>query len=223
MFARRPSKAVLRRRRLVVGCLGLIVFAAIVVGIVLGVQWLVRAQPWNDLPFVGSSAAEATATPDPVPTLFPTDAADASPNPSADPSATPEACANGSLEVSAVLDGSTYAADQDPQLSMQLTNVGGADCVVNVGTTQQAFEITSGSDTWWRSTDCQTEPADQWVTIAAGQSVSSSEPLTWDRTRSSTDTCDSDSRPAATGGGATYALTVSLGDVTSEPVSFILE
>jgi hypothetical protein len=64
-------------------------------------------------------------------------------------------------------------------------------CLINVGTATQSFVITSGSDTWWRSTDCQSESSDQVVQLAPGQTVSSVTPLTWDRTRSSVDTCAS--------------------------------
>jgi hypothetical protein len=43
------------------------------------------------------------------------------------------------------------------------------------------------------------------------------------RERSSPDTCDSDSRPAAVGGGAYYSLSVSIGGVASEPTYFDLQ
>jgi hypothetical protein len=52
------------------------------------------------------------------------------------------------------------------------------------------------------------------VLLAAGQEVTSAAPLTWDRTRSSVDTCQGD-RPQATGGGATYRLSVAVGGLSS--------
>lgn len=70
--------------------------------------------------------------------------------------------------------------------------------------------ITSGSDTWWRSTDCQVEPSDQVVRLEAGQSVSTLEPLVWDRTRSAVDTCDGDRQAASAG---YYHLSVSIGGI----------
>lgn len=42
----------------------------------------------------------------------------------------------------------------------------------------------------------------------------STTPITWDRTRSSTDTCEGD-RSAVTGDGATYRLTVEVNGVES--------
>ncbi len=83
-------------------------------------------------------------------------------------------------------------------------------CLINVGTATQSFVITSGSDTWWRSTDCQSESSDQVVQLAGGQTVSSVSPLQWDRTRSSVDTCGS-SRPQAAAGY--YHLSVSIGGI----------
>ncbi|MTE24881.1 hypothetical protein [Microbacterium sp. ZXX196] len=217
---RRPSRAVYRRRRLVVGALALVLLAGVVVGLVFGIRWLVAAQPWQNLPFLSSDTSAVEEVPDPVPTLLPTEEAEPAATPSAEDE--PEECANGALQVSAVTDQESYAAGENPQISLELTNVGSVDCVLNVGTSQQRFEIVSGSDTWWRSTDCQSGSADQWVTLAAGQTVSSTSPITWDRTRSATDTCDAEDRPAAVGGGATYALTVRLGEVMSQSTSFLL-
>ena len=59
----------------------------------------------------------------------------------------------------------TYATGQNPLLSIKLTNNGTTDCTLNVGTSTQVFTITSGGDTWWRSTDCQTEPSDMVVLL----------------------------------------------------------
>jgi hypothetical protein len=94
---------------------------------------------------------------------------------------------------------------------------------MNVGTSAQVFTITSGTDTWWRSTDCQKEPSDTVVVLAADQTVKSAVPLTWDRTRSSVSTCASANRPRAPGGGATYHLAVEIGGITStEDAQFLL-
>lgn len=211
---RRPSPGVYRRRRLVV----LLVLIAIIAAIV----WLFVAQPW-------SSAAQTSA--EPVPSRTASAGPSASPTTSAPTdSPTPEAatttepgpletapptCTPGEVTVEALTDQDEYGAGQNPQLSIRLTNTSDASCTINVGTTTQSFTITSGSDTWWRSTDCQTEPSDMIVTLEAGQSVDSSTPLTWDRTRSSVSTCDSQSRPGAVGGGASYHLAVEIGGIPS--------
>jgi len=112
--------------------------------------------------------------------------------------------------VQAVTDQDVYSAGELPKLSITLSNTSGAACLINVGTATQSFVITSGTDTWWRSTDCQSESSDQVVQLAAGQTVSSVTPLQWDRTRSSVDTCGS-SRPQASPGY--YHLSVSIGGI----------
>ncbi|MBD3750900.1 MAG: hypothetical protein IE935_00270 [Micrococcales bacterium] len=212
---RRPSPGVYRRRRLVV----LLALIAIIAAIV----WLFVAQPW-------SSAAQPDADPKPtrtssaapspsMSTLAPTDSPtpDAAATTDPDPLETaPPTCTRGDVAVEALTDQDEYASGQNPQLSIRLTNTSDASCTINVGTTTQSFAITSGSDTWWRSTDCQTEPSDMIVTLEAGQTVESSTPLTWDRTRSSVSTCDSQSRPAAGAGGASYHLAVEIGGVASD-------
>ncbi|GAA4775802.1 hypothetical protein [Microbacterium gilvum] len=216
---RRPSPAVYRRRRLAV-----LLLALVVIG---GIVWLVVAQPWSAL-FAGDDDAEPTSTPAPTPTATMTTSEptpSATPQPTATETAVPaaEACDPAVLEVTAVTDKTEYAAGELPQFSISLANTGDVDCVLNVGTTTQRFVVTSGADTWWQSTDCQSEPSDMEVTLAAGQTVQSAEPVIWDRTRSSTETCDSEERPAAAGGGATYNLAVSIGGVdAAEPATFLL-
>lgn len=220
---RRPSKKVMyRRRRLAVGLITLILVAAVVVGVVFGVRWLVAEKPWENLPFLKPGPA-VVKTPDPLPTIFPsggTNGGSASePDPSESP--TPEACAAGAIELEAILDKTAYGADELPQLTMKVTNVGSVDCLVNVGTAAQSFEVSSGVDVWWRSSDCAVDPTDQWSTIKAGQSAETETPVVWDRTRSYPDTCDAEERPAAPT-GATYNLTVKLDEIASPEKSFTL-
>jgi cytoskeletal protein RodZ len=229
---RRHSRAVYRRRRLVL-LLGLVLIAALV--------WLFIAQPWRSWAATGDAEPASSTSQSPSPTASattpPPDAdADVADDPAADetdaeadaeedagadepsPSATPavEPCTRSELEVVAGTDKDSYATGENPQLTITLTNRSTVACTLNVGTSAQTFEVSSGSDVWWRSTDCQAKPSDMTVTIAAGQSVSSAKPLTWDRTRSSVDSCKSETRPQAPGGGATYHLDVSIGGVHSE-------
>lgn len=221
---RRPSPAVYRRRRLVVLLAALVVIAGIVL-----LVW----QPWN------ASAREPDEQRTPVATHSPASTSTGTPTPSTPPMPSPEAsaaeegsgddpaavveCAKGTVEVAAVTDKGTYAAGENPQLSISLTNKGGSPCTMNVGTTTQTFTISSGDDVWWRSTDCQTEPADQIVTLDAGQTVTSAAPLTWDRTRSSVSTCGEAGRQTAPGGGSSFHLKVSIGGVEStESKQFVL-
>ncbi|MFV0319498.1 MAG: hypothetical protein ACK5IN_03845 [Microbacterium sp.] len=215
---RRHSPGVYRRRRIVV----LLVLVAIVAGV-----WLLIAQPWSSAADAGQSAAPAASTPpeqrtatdlpvpngdepEPEPTT-----ATAGPAPSPD-STEPEtvACVPGDLLVEPLLDKETYRADENPKLSIALTNTSSEDCTLNVGTSTQRFTVSSGSDVWWRSTDCQATPSDQIVLLAAGQKVTSAAPLEWDRTRSSVATCEGQ-RPSAPGGGASYHLTVEIAGAES--------
>ena len=229
---RRHSPAVYRRRRILLLILVLAIAGAI--------AWLLIAQPWRAWaasatevsPEQSASASPtSSSTPDATASQTPSTA----PTPSATPSSTPspsgtvaetgtaKPCVARAITVEPVTDATTYAAGQNPQLSIRLTNTGAVDCTLNVGTTTQAFTITSGNDTWWRSTDCQTEPSDMIVTLAAAQTVASAVPVVWDRTRSSVSTCGDANRPVAPGGGASYHLDVEIGGVVSrQSAQFIL-
>ena len=188
---------------------------------IVAVIWLLIAQPWRGSATDTSSAqpeqTQAAATSLPAPG---DDAASASAAPeetTTDAEATPSAsaCAHNDILVEPLSDQDSYGSGVEPQLSIRVTNEGDEDCTLNVGTTTQVFTVTSGNDTWWRSTDCQTEPSDMVVTLAAGQTVESATPVAWDRTRSAVGTCDDANRPAAPGGGASYHVSVEIGGIAS--------
>ena len=204
----RHSAAVYRRRRLVLVLLVLIIAGLIGAGV-----WLAIAQPWRAGDPTPTPSATASSTPTPDATETPDSTDSPSPTPTAEAIA---ACTVRDVTVEALTDATSYAAGSLPQLSIKLTNTSGADCTINVGSSTQQFIVSSGSDVWWRSTDCQQEPSDMIVTLTAGQSVTSVQPVVWDRTRSSTDTCEQENRPRAPGGGASYHVTVSIGGFESE-------
>lgn len=213
--ARPQSPAIYRRRRLVL----LLVLLLVVAGIALAVwqPWSGRADPEQSNPSASTAAAPAPTeeapdeTPEPVET-------EATPDPSATSGIA--ACASRDIVVRALTDKAEYGPGENPQLTVELTNDGTVTCYLNVGTAQQSFVITSGNDTWWRSTDCQTDPSDLVVQLQPGQRVASVAPLVWDRTRSYSDTCEG-ARPAALAG--TYNLAVTVGGVNSaEPTRFVL-
>ena len=209
-MARRSSRAVYRRRRIAFLLLILVVLVAIAAGV-----WAVVTQPWAD---VGTAPAP-TSTASESPTVTEED----EPTVDATPSATPTSeetpgiapCQAGDVDVQAVTDAESYAAGVLPQLSIQLTNAGGVDCTIDVGSATQRLTVTSGADVWWSSTDCQENPNSQVVTLAAGQTVTSAEPVVWDRTRSDVATCDQENRARAPGGGASYHVAVSIGGFDS--------
>ena len=189
----------------------LVIIAAIVLAI-----W----QPWRGSQAAVPASSPSVTTPVASASTPPASAAHAeasaapvAPNPTSDASGTAPtvaACSTAAISVQAVTDQDVYSAGELPKLSITLSNTSGAPCLINVGTATQSFVITSGTDTWWRSTDCQSESSDQVVQLAAGQTVSSVTPLQWDRTRSSVDTCGS-SRPQASPGY--YHLSVSIGGI----------
>ncbi|WP_203136522.1 hypothetical protein [Microbacterium sp. JZ31] len=208
---RRHSPAVYRRRRIAVLLLALIVIA--------GIVWLVVAQPWRALagmlaaPAPSPTASETAAAPSDSAT--PPPSASPSPTPSSTEPAKPQPCDPTVIDLVPVVHGETFET-KPVTLSIRLTNTGSVDCTLDVGTSKQRFVITSGQDTWWRSTDCQSEPSDMIVTLAAGQTVESAEPLTWDQTRSDVSTCGNENRPRAPRGGAAYHLHVEVGEVKAE-------
>lgn len=174
-------------------------------------------QPWRSAADeaakpAASTTPAATATPTASPTPTTSALETPAPTPTSSETATAIApCTTSDISVLAVTDKDSYGSGELPKLSITISNDGDEPCLMNVGTTTQKFEITSGSDVWWRSTDCQTESSDQVVQIAAGQTVSSATPLEWSRTRSSVDTCDAKDRPKA--GAGSYHLSVSIGGI----------
>lgn len=176
------------RRRIVVG-LGLIAVIVII--------WLIIFQP-------GRGETPVASPPPTEPSATPTD----------EPGDEAAACDALDILLEPVTDKSTYSSGEQPQLSLRVTNEGAQPCSINLGSTQQEYRITSGSDSIWSSRDCQVEPVDAVRVLAAGESLETPA-IAWDRTRSSTTTCDT-SRPAVVAGGASYHLRVYLGDLESE-------
>ncbi|MGO4105414.1 hypothetical protein AB4Y63_15810 [Leifsonia sp. YAF41] len=196
------SDKVYRRRRAVVG-LGLLAVIIIVI--------LIIVRP-------GASVGE----PDGSPTSKQGTSTDA-PSQSANPAAAAGACDPAAINVEALTNAPDYSADQLPELTLSVTNTGTTACVIDAGTSKQVFTITSGDDVWWNSTDCQTGAVDAKVTLAPGATEKSTAPLTWDRTRSAKDTCESDSRELAPAEGASYHLSVTVDGIAAKtPTQFLL-
>ncbi|PZE36958.1 MULTISPECIES: hypothetical protein [unclassified Curtobacterium] len=153
------------------------------------------------------------------------DAASGAPKSSPAPSAAARkdgaACDPHQIELTPVLDKRVYAAGEDPQVAMSIKNTGSNSCHMDLGSAQQVLTITSGTEQYWSSKDCQTGGTDQDVTLKAGQELTTPA-IAWDRTRSSATTCDA-ARASVTGGGASYHLQVAVGEITSaESVQFVL-
>ncbi len=205
----RQSAAVYRRRRIVVGLALLLVI--LVIALIVG-RLASSSGAENDRADPSASTASDPAVTD-EPDPAETDAAD---------SVTIEECDPALLEVVAVTDAEEYQSDAQPMLSFTITNTGADVCTANVGTSTQVYTISTGADVVWTSTDCQEDPTDQLLTLEPNTPVSST-PFTWERVRSSEDTCDDEDREAVIGEGATYALEVeAAGSPSLEPRTFLL-
>jgi hypothetical protein len=200
---------VYRRRRLVIG-VGLL---AIVIAVVLIIVRPGSASPAPTptptatvAPIV-TPAATSSATPSPTPTVV---KVDVSKLPACDPNV---------MQVKAFVDGTTaqaYGSTAKPQLSLSVTNSGAQECFFNVGTNSQVFTITSGSETYWKSTDCQSGATETLAIFKPGQTETSA-PIAWNRVLSpsrSGGTCDAKS-PAVPAKGASYFLSTTVGGVDS--------
>ncbi|WBU37572.1 hypothetical protein [Homoserinibacter sp. YIM 151385] len=193
------------RRRLLVG-LGVLAVVVVIV--------LIIVRP-------GSGEPAAAPTPEPTPSASFTAPSGEVEGEDETP-ASAGACDPGDIELEAITDSGSYAADTDPKISMSITNTGSDTCTLEVGTAAQEYIVTSGQDRIWSSKDCQTDATEDSVDIAAGKTLSTT-PFGWDRTRSSEDTCEGE-RDGVTGGGASYHLTVKLGDLESaETRQFLLD
>lgn len=120
------------------------------------------------------------------------------------------ACTVSQVSVTPVTDAEVYPAGQQPLLSLTLLNTGTAPCTVQAGSDVQSYVITSGSDSIWSSTDCQEPGVAAEVTLEPGEPLPST-PFAWSRTRSSAGDCAAERDPVVAG-GATYRLSVSVGE-----------
>lgn len=209
-----PEKPVVywRRRAAVLGALVIIV--VVVVLIVVG----------------RGSASTPTAAPTSSPSASAGGASSADPSRSASaPASTAAAaapdgstCSKDQVVLTPVLDKEAYGPTEDPKIAMSIKNTGTNSCHLDLGSAQQVLTISSGEEQYWSSKDCQTGGTNQDVTIKAGQTLTTPA-IAWDRTRSSTTTCDA-SRPAVSGDGASYHLQVAVGNLKSKTsVQFILQ
>ena len=124
-----------------------------------------------------------------------------------------KACDPAEIELTAITDKNGYSAGVAPLISMSITNTGSKACTINAGTDAQEYVILSGTEQYWSSRDCQADEAPTETTLQPGVAQSTN-PFPWDRTRSTTTTCDA-TRPAVAAGGASYHLTVKLDELES--------
>lgn len=188
------SARVYWRRRLVVG-LGLL---AVLIVIVLIVTRLNSEAPAQTPPTNPSNSV----SPGPSATSDSTNAAAG------------EECDPAKITIDPITDADSYEAGQNPLLSFTVKSSMTVPCTLSAGSDVQEFRITSGDELIWSSSDCQTDPQPAVITLQPGVPKGSAT-IPWDRTRSSTDTCDTTREPVVAG-GASYHLEVSIGDVDSK-------
>ncbi|MGN7191973.1 hypothetical protein [Curtobacterium sp. MCBA15_004] len=211
------SRVYWRRRALVLGVLLLVVVVVVLIVVGRGSGATSATGP-SASPSASASPAASSAKSDAAGAA---DAASPSPSASAAAAGDGDTCTKDDIALKPVLDKSSYGPTEDPKIAMSITNTGSTTCHMDLGSAQQVLTISSGDEQYWSSKDCQTNGTSQDVTIKAGQTLTTPS-ITWDRTRSSTTTCDS-SRPAVTGGGASYHLTVAVGELQSaKAAQFVL-
>ncbi|VXB89961.1 conserved exported hypothetical protein [Arthrobacter sp. 9AX] len=196
-----------RRRRLF-----LVVALLMVIGLVVGGFSLAGAfsgQPASST----DPAAGATASADPSSQASPSAAPDPTPTPSATPT-----CNQNLVTVSASTDKAAYGPDENPLLTLKVTNGGTMPCEVNIGTSQMEFLVTSGADRIFSSKDCQAKSEDLVKIIAPGASETANFP--WPRNRTVEGCQPVEAKPGA--GGAYYIYTAKLGSKASPKAVFQL-
>ncbi|MGU3411302.1 hypothetical protein ACLBWP_14425 [Microbacterium sp. M1A1_1b] len=211
-----------RRRLTVLGIIAVVVIVVVLIVVGRGNGAPAAAPSPSASARTSSAAAAPAASASSAPSSGTSGDATPAPSATADPGgADGSTCAKGQITLKPVLDKSTYGPTEDPKIAMSIENTGSKSCHLDLGSAQQVLTISSGEEQYWSSKDCQTGGTNQDVTIKAGQTLTTPA-IAWDRTRSSTSTCDS-SRPSVTGGGASYHLSVSVGNITStDSAQFIL-
>jgi hypothetical protein len=209
-MVRKPSPAVYRRRRLFLGAALLLVIALVVGGFSLAGAFSGSSEQASST----DPAAGATASAGPSSQASPSSSA---PAPTPTPSPTPT-CNQNLVTVSASTDKAAYGPEENPMLTLKVTNGGTMPCEVNIGTSQMEFLVTSGADRIFSSKDCQAKSEDLVKIIAPGASETANFP--WSRNRS-IDGCQAvEAKPG--GGGAYYIFTAKLGSKASPKAVFQL-
>ncbi|MCO4255267.1 hypothetical protein [Pseudarthrobacter cellobiosi] len=201
---RQPSAAVYRRRRLFVG-------TALLMAVALTFGGFAVAGAFSGTEQASSTdgASESAA----VPGASPSATAGSEPTPTPTPS-----CNQNLVTVSASTDKAAYGPDENPLLTLKVTNGGTMPCEVNIGTSQMEFLVTSGADRIFSSKDCQAKSEDLVKTIAPGASETANFP--WARNRTLEGCSPIEARPGA--GGAYYIFTAKLGSRASPKAVFQL-
>jgi hypothetical protein len=143
--------------------------------------------------------------------------ASASPSESPSPEALEPPCRDSSIQVTAGTDRTTYDRGERPELALKVMNLSSEPCTLNVGTSQQVFEVkTSGGEDVFSTQICQADPKDQDMVLVPHDEQTAL--FEWSRRTSEKD-CTRRGDLVEPG---SYRLQVSLGKHSSQPVAFRL-
>ncbi|WP_460682541.1 hypothetical protein [Nesterenkonia populi] len=208
---RRPSPQVARRRRLVAAILGVLLLALVI----WGVRGLMEAFSDDDAegsPDQGQQQDEDIPAPEEG-----EDGAQPEGDAAQEPAEVPEGhCSPDDVLVSASTHAESYAADEAVRLIMQVRNVSGSECTIEVGTAEQTWSISRDGTEVFTTEQCDIDGESMERDFAAGETVRAD--LNWPRSDSSGD-CGT---PADLPGGE-YQLTVGVSGAASQPHTFTLE
>lgn len=133
--------------------------------------------------------------------------------------AEPTECADSAIEVTATTDSSTYrVGQQDPVLTLTITNVGDVPCFRDIGSKANELKITSGGYHVWSSDDCAADEQESRTLMEPGQQAVSS--ITW-KSRLSQRGCPDDGKGRKAKAGRYEVVGRNL-NVESEGVPFAL-
>ncbi|MHA7273675.1 hypothetical protein ACX80Z_09600 [Arthrobacter sp. TMT4-20] len=218
--APRVSPKVYRRRRIVVLVLGLILAGVLVWGGIALAGLIGNGANTDDAvsaPTGSAQPAPSTSPSEPTAEVSEPAAPTESAAPTVSPSPSEPECGPELVEVSASTDADAYAPEENPVLTLTVTNTGDIPCPVNVGTSQMEFLVTSGEDRIFSSADCQEGAEDLNRDIPPGGSEEAN--FTWERNRSAPGCQAVEANPTP----GFYNLTVTLGERTSEEATFELQ
>jgi hypothetical protein len=203
-----PSRVYWRRRAVVIAVVLLVLIVIVLIAVKPG-----AGSDASPAPTATASAPASAAAPHSTPAAAPS----ATPTPT---TAADGTCTPAQITLKPITDKTSYSSLQQPQISMSITNTSSTVCTMDLGSSQQVLTITSGSETYWTSKDCQVNGTHQIVKLTAGQTLTTPS-IAWDRTRSSTSTCNS-TRPSVPAGGASYHLSVSVGMIKSSTTALMV-
>jgi hypothetical protein len=80
-------------------------------------------------------------------------------------------CVPSVLSVAARTEARTYKIGQQPELEIQVTNVGDSPCIANLSDSQIELLVYNGESRVWGSHDCQIQPGASPLALVPGRSV----------------------------------------------------